>query len=107
MKPKIAKIHFENNVRPILFDNEDEVPPYEYHDEDDRIINKFEAYHDYTNVQHNHDCHHYGDIITGDEMEHNEPVEPFINILKNTGIINKPKQWKPGLDPIKEERKTE
>ena len=106
-KPTIAKLHFEKQNRPILYDCKDEVPPYQYLDEDDRVINKFEAYHDFTDIQHNHDLQHYGEILTGDEMEKEEQDDPFINLLKNSGTLNRNKRWKPGLDSIKEEKKHE
>lgn len=51
-KPNIAMLCLENNVRPVLYDRNDDVVPYQYKDEDDRVIDKQEAYHDLTDVAH-------------------------------------------------------
>ena len=90
-KPTIATLHFDNNIRPILFNKSDGIPPYLYKDEDDRTIDEQEVYHDVTHIKHNFDEHKYGQIITGDEIEAEELSDPFINLLKNTGHLNRQK----------------
>ena len=54
-KPTIATVHFENDTRPILYDKNDYVPPYDFKDEDDRLMDRKEVFRDVTNILHNHD----------------------------------------------------
>ena len=106
IRPTIANLHFDNKHRPLLFDTHDDVPPYVFHDEDDRVIDRQEAFFDYSKVAASNDEQQYGQIMTGEEMDNEPPTEPYVNALKNFGLLHN-RQWKPSLNTIKEERITE
>lgn len=103
IKPKIAKIHFETNTRSILFNKDDLIPPYKYEDKDARVMDEQEVYRNVDHLKHDFDEQHYGLLLTGDDMELEEQTNPFVNLLKNTGMLNKSK-WEPSLHTVKEEK---
>ena len=105
-KPTIAKLCFENKSRPFLYNLQDHVPPYIYQDEDDRTIDRKEAYYDASKHEFHPNEHIFGEIMTGEDMEETEPEEPIINLLKNSGALHNNK-WKPSLPSLKEETKND
>ena len=105
-KPKIAILHFEDKSWPLLFDLKDEISPYDYLDQDDRVIDKNEAYYDCTTSKAHYDDQWYREVMTRDDVEQEIPTNSYINALKNFGVLNY-KRWKPSLNSIKEERITE
>ena len=91
-------------MRPILFDRNDEVPPYIYKDEDDCVIDRKEVYYDADTIKQTLQEDSFGEILVGDETENMDPIDLVVNILKSSGILNKNDIWQPNLDPVKEER---
>ena len=105
-KPCIAKLCFDNNIRPIIYDKTDYIPPYTYEDEDGNAIDEKDAFYDVHQYSYDAKEPSFGEILTGDEMECINNTDSVINVLKSTGVLNK-KDWVPSLNTIKEESSTE
>ena len=78
-----------------------------YKDEDDRVIDRKEAYHDVKSSEDIFEGQTYGEVMTGEEMDELDQIDPVVNILKNSGILKKRKSWEPSLNSIKEETNTQ